>query len=279
MTESGFLIASFKRQALMDLPYYSEPLHQEIVCKDNVHVWCVSLDVDAKRANSFMQILAEDERARAQRIRIENSRRYYVAARGFLRMIVSAYLKKRPEHLEFQYNQHGKPAILSGSDYTGISFNMSHSHGVALYGIALDRTLGVDIEKIRVDMPHVKIAKRFFSAQEYEALLTLPPEQQTHAFFSCWTRKEAYLKARGEGISSSLRSFSVSFLPGEAPALIDHPLGFQEISRWSVINIDVGPDYKAALVIEGQAASFSRKGTWPCPARLLPFSARSIFSH
>jgi 4'-phosphopantetheinyl transferase len=247
----------------MDLPYYSEPLHHEILCKDNVHVWCVSLDVDAKHANSFMQILAEDERTRAQRIRIENSRRYYVAARGFLRMILSAYLKMRPEHLEFQYNQYGKPAILSGSDTTGISFNMSHSHGLALYGIALDRKLGVDIEKIREDMPHVKIAKRFFSIQEYAALLTLPPEQQKNAFFSCWTRKEAYLKARGEGIFSSLSGFSVSFLPGEPVSLLDHQLGIQEISRWSVINIDVGPDYKAALVVEGQGISFLRKGIWP----------------
>jgi 4'-phosphopantetheinyl transferase len=235
----------------MDYSSNPENITPQTLEKNNVHVWRMSLDIDQTRLDSFMQILAEDEWTRAQRIRIENVRRHYVAARGFLRMILSSYTNRPPEGLEFKYNQYGKPS-LGGSDPVGISFNMSHSHGLALYGIAPERNLGVDIEKVREDMPHIKIAKRFFSIKEYASLLTLPPDQQTPAFFSCWTRKEAYLKARGEGISSSLSSFSVSFLPGEAPALLGHPLGLQETFRWSVMDIDVGPEYKAALVVEGR---------------------------
>ncbi|SPD72742.1 conserved hypothetical protein [uncultured Desulfobacterium sp.] len=242
----------------MDYSFNSENITPQTLEKNNVHVWRMSLDIDLKRLESFMRILADDERARAQRIRIENVKSHYVAARGFLRTILSAYTSRPPEDLEFQYNQYGKPS-LSGSDLKGISFNMSHSHGSALYGIALERNLGVDIEKVRENMPHIKIAERFFSSKEYEALLTLPPHQQIPAFFNCWTRKEAYLKARGEGISSSLSNFSVSFLPGEPPALLDHPLGLQETSGWTFMNIDVGPDYKGAVVVEGLGDSKALK--------------------
>jgi 4'-phosphopantetheinyl transferase len=170
-----------------------------------------------------------------------------VVARGFLRYILSRYLETKPERLKFSYGEYGKPA-LDGR----LHFNMSHSHRVALLAITEDRQIGVDVEHIRADFATEDIARRFFSPAEVESFNSLPEEEQVAAFFRCWTRKEAFIKATGRGLSQPLDKFDVTLAPGVAAALLW--VDEDDASRWSMSDLDAGSDYAAALVVEGAAA-------------------------
>lgn len=247
----------------MNTRFFQDSIPREIQLKnDNVDVWCAPLHMDAFSLNSLRNFLAEDERMKADRLRFKRVREDYVAARGLLRLILAAYLNEQPKDLEFQYGQHGKPALANELSRTGITFNMSHSHGMALYCVGLGQELGADIEKIRADMSFEKIAKRFFSSLEYEALKKLPDDQLKNGFFNCWTRKEAYIKAKGEGLSSLISRFAVSLVPGEPAALLDHQLDAGEVNRWSIMDLDVGPGYAAALAVEGKGITVTQKEPW-----------------
>jgi 4'-phosphopantetheinyl transferase len=247
----------------MNTRFFQDRIPHDIQLKnDNVDVWCVSLLMDAFSLNSVRNFLAEDERMKADRLRFKRVREDYVAARGLLRLILATYLNVQPKELEFQYGQHGKPALADELSHTGITFNMSHSHGMALYCVGLEQELGADIEKIREDMSFEKIAKRFFSSLEYEALQKLPDDQLKYGFFNCWTRKEAYIKAKGEGLSSLISRFAVSLAPGEPAALLDHQLDAGEVNRWSIMDLDVGPGYTAALAVEGKGVTVTQKEPW-----------------
>ena len=127
---------------------------------------------------------------------------------------------REPESISLEYNPWGKPALAAGFADSDIRFNLSHSHGVAAYAIARGREVGVDVEMLRPDFASGGIAERFFSRTEIESLRSLPREHQTRAFFVCWTRKEAYVKALGCGLSIDLGSFDVSLRPEERPALL-----------------------------------------------------------
>ena len=167
---------------------------------DNVDVWCISLHMDGSSLDLLRKFLSEDERIKADRLKFKRVRDQRVAARGLLRLILAAYLNEQPNDLEFQYSQRGKPALAYELSHTGITFNMSHSHDMALYCVGLERELGADIEKVRSDMSFERIAKRFFTSLEYETLIKLPGTELKYGFFNCWTRKEAYIKAKGEGL-------------------------------------------------------------------------------
>jgi len=247
----------------MNNPLSPYKVSQNIQLKnDNVDVWCVSLEVDKSCLSSLQQSLSEDERMKAGRMRFKNKRDDYVAARGLLRLIIAAYLKEKPERLGFQYGPHGKPELAKEFIGTGLTFNMSHSHGLAVYGVGHKRVLGVDIEKIRSDMSFTKIAKRFFSPLEFETLQKLPAEQQKQGFFTCWTRKEAYIKAIGQGLFFPLNRFDVSLVPGEPAALLADRKDPRQVSRWTIVNLDVDPNYAAALVVEGKEITVSVKEPW-----------------
>ncbi|OQX65346.1 MAG: hypothetical protein B5M55_04175 [Desulfococcus sp. 4484_242] len=225
----------------------------------HVDVWCVSLDMEPSVLSGFHPMLSEDERRKASRFRFKNMKARYVAARGVLRSIIAAYLDARPGDLAFQYGRYGKPALAGAFSDAEITFNMSHSHGMALYAVSFGNAVGVDIEKIRSGMSFHRIAKRFLSPRESEILQRLPPDQVKNAFFTCWTRKEAYIKARGEGLSSLLSRFSVSLAPGDPPALIDHQPDPGEISRWSLTDLQIGAGYAAALAVEGHGLTVTKK--------------------
>jgi 4'-phosphopantetheinyl transferase len=141
---------------------------------------------------------------------------------------------------------------LRAVDDTLLRFNVSHSQGVALYALTRGREVGVDIEFVREDFARFDIAERFFSTREVSALRALPTEQHTAAFFDCWTRKEAYIKARGEGLSHPLHSFAVSLAPGETAALLWTDTDPQEAARWSLVGLFPGESYRAALAVEGE---------------------------
>jgi 4'-phosphopantetheinyl transferase len=152
--------------------------------------------------------------------------------------------------LRFGYNPYGKPALVGEEGEKGLRFNVSHSHGLALYAITRGREIGVDLERIRPFPDLIGLAERFFSPKEVAALRTLPAPMQTEAFLTCWTRKEAYIKAKGEGLSLPLSQFEVSLAPGEPSALLRTQWDALEASRWSLHALTPGPGYVAALAVE-----------------------------
>ena len=215
---------------------------------DTVHVWCAPLDPPAGAVRGYAALLAPDERARAERFRFEQHRRQYTVARGVLRSLLGRYLGADPRALAFRYASHGKPELDGGGG--ALRFNVSHSGELALYAVARGREVGVDVEHVHPLDDAEEIAERFFSAAERAAFRALPPEAKEVAFFDCWTRKEAYIKAIGEGLSFPLHAFDVSLAPGE-PARLLGAVDREQAARWTLRELDPAPGYRAALVVEG----------------------------
>lgn len=210
------------------------------------HLWRLVLD-SAGGEGAATDILSEDERARAARFYFERDRRRFSAGRAALRRILAAYLDRAPADLVFTLGPHGKPAL----EDSGLEFNLSHSGGCGLLAVARGRRVGVDVEGIRTDFACEEIARRFFAPAEVEALAASAPAEYATAFFRCWTRKEAYVKARGDGLSLALDRFEVPLEAAATRALascLDDP---SESSRWSLREILPGPGFLGALVVEG----------------------------
>ena len=217
-----------------------------------VHIWQAGLDRSPSQTDSYLLTLSTDERARADRFYFRKDRESFIVARGVLRSILGSYLNRAPESLRFHYSPHGKPALEFDSAGDLIRFNLSHSHRMALYAIARDRELGIDIEFVR-EGPHAdQIAEQFFSPNEVRTLRALPRAHQRYAFFLCWTRKEAYIKARGEGLSLPLNQFDVSLIPGEPAKLMNTRTDPLEAERWLLQDLTLDQaGYAAAVAIEG----------------------------
>ena len=218
---------------------------------NDIHVWRASLTRDQATLRSFESTLADDERARAERFIFESDRDHFVAAHGFLRNLLGRYLHCPPKTAVFTYGPHGKPFVTSHGSEPHVCFNLSHSRGVALVAIGYKRQIGIDIELIRPEFAGDEIAKRYFSTKEIDELGKLPVELRTEGFFLCWTRKEAYVKARGDGLHVPLDTFSVSVSP-DAPAT----LSSADESRWRiesfVPSLVSEPEYVASVVAEGK---------------------------
>jgi 4'-phosphopantetheinyl transferase len=216
-----------------------------------VHVWRAYLNQSDSTLSSLWTLLSADERERAQRFHFREDRDRYVTARGALRDILSRYLENSPREIRFIYSEYGKPMLDDEVGGARLTFNLSHSRELALYAVAESRAVGVDVEFVREDCAGIDIAERFFSSEECSALRALAREQRTAAFFNCWTRKEAYIKARGLGLSLPLDSFSVSIAPGEPAALLCAN-DARDISRWCLVNVLLDDDdYAGALAVEG----------------------------
>jgi len=225
-----------------------------------VDIWRVGLDFPIDSLRMLESMLSEDETQRAARFHFPADRDRFIAAHGCLRDILTRYLPLEPRQLSFSTNAHGKPHLSTGllrvsSEY-GLDFNLSHSRDFALVAITRNRQVGVDIEYIREEIFREEIARRFFSEQEVSELLSLPSEQREAAFFNCWTRKEAYIKAHGLGLSLPLDSFDVSLAPGEPATLRATRPDPQEALRWTLKHLEVQPGYAAALAVEGKDLEF-----------------------
>jgi 4'-phosphopantetheinyl transferase len=228
---------------------------------DEIHVWRAHLDCNETVLGQLEATLASDEKARANRFVFLRDRNAFIAARGILRELLGQYLHRGAAELEFDYGAQGKPALRTESPQKSVQFNISHSHGVALLAFALGRQVGVDVELVRPDFAGEKIAERFFSPQEVAELRNLPPTLQEEGFFLCWTRKEAYIKARGEGLQIPLQSFHVSLTPGK-PALLQAA----DSPRWSLRSLRPDPRYVGAVVGEGEGWQL-HGWEWRPPAR------------
>ena len=228
-------------------PHWTTPTAHPPLPHSEVHVWRVALNADP---TPYSRILSEDERARAARFRFARDRDHYTVGRGVLRQLLGRYLTLPAEALEFRYGEHEKPslAVPEGSD---LRFNLSHAHGLALIAVTWGREVGVDLEYVRRDVGDEGIARRFFSPAEVAVLLSLPEAERKAAFFRCWTRKEAYLKGRGDGIYYGLHHFAVS-ITAEAPAeLLENTLHPNEVDRWTFRGLAPGLDYEGAVAAEG----------------------------
>ena len=210
--------------------------------ENEVHIHCVTLSGLAPL------YISPDEQLRAEQLLNPDKQRNFIASHGLLRAILGGYLGKQPQELHFRVGMHGKPS-LSGGD-AKLHFNLSHAGYLFLLAIAADREVGIDVEQIRDDTPFAKMAQWAFSPLEQAELFSLPEHQHRGAFYRCWTRKEAYLKACGTGFSVPSNSFDVSLLP-EAPARVITP---DIQSRWHLYNITVPTDYCAALAVHESAA-------------------------
>ena len=214
------------------------------------HVWRIRVGDAPASLAELWPILSTEERERAQRYRFERDRALYVAAHGALRLILGGYLGCEPGDLQGVTGPFGKPALRDQEGPEGIRFNLSHAQGLALCAFARGREVGVDVEPVRAEVSR-GLAERFFAPGEVAALHALPAEAQPEGFFRCWTRKEAYIKARGEGLSLPLDQFEVSLAPGEPARLLKALGGARERERWWLAELSAGSGYMAALAVEG----------------------------
>jgi 4'-phosphopantetheinyl transferase len=221
---------------------------------DEVHVWRIALEVGEAMLALLRDILADDERQRAERFHFEKDRRHFTAGRGALRILLAGYLGRRPEEVRFAYSNYGKPRLADSDNRGHLRFNLTHSHGLALLAVTRGRDIGVDVERLR-DMEHdgEPLAGRFFSPREAAVLRSLPPAMRREAFFHCWTRKEAYIKANGKGLSLPLDQFDVSLHPAEPAALLATQHDPPEARRWSLRSLLPSEGYVGALAVEGHS--------------------------
>ncbi len=232
-----------------DYPWPSPPARPEATAAE-VHVWCAALDPPEQHVQRAAALLSADEQSRAARFRAARDRRRHVVARGTLRAILGTYLAMDPAAVAFAYGPRGKPGL--AGEGQSVQFNLSHSGELALFAVTCGRRVGVDLEQVRPLENAGPIARRFFSAAEVAAFERLPDESKLHGFFNCWTRKEAYIKALGDGLAAPLDQFTVSLTPGRPAALLSVAAPGEDAARWSIAAVAPAPGYVGAVVVEGR---------------------------
>jgi len=228
---------------------WNSPPTQPKLSDSDIHVWRADLNLPPEQIEALATTLSADESDRANRFHFEKDRNRFIAARGILRSLLATYLNLSPSQLEFAYGDRGKPS-LSIATPGNLSFNLSHSKGLALYAITKTSPIGIDIEYLRQMSDALQLAKRFFSFREYQAIAQLSPAERQRGFLKAWTAKEAYLKAKGLGLSGGLEKVEVSIASGEVFKLLSIDEDCRLADRWSLYSVKPHPDYLAALAIE-----------------------------
>jgi len=218
---------------------------------NKIDLWQLSLDKPDFAIDKMSGLLSPDEVLRAKRFHFTKDRDRFIFVRASLRIILGDYLELDPALVGFRYGKAGKPYLSETINPHNLNFNVSHSGGVALAVVARDREVGVDVEQIRPHIDLHEIAVQFFSQPEVAELFALPVDQQPAGFFNCWTRKEAYVKATGIGLSFPLDSFGVSLKPGEPARLTFVNDNAFEKRHWTLRDVSPAPGYAAALAVEG----------------------------
>jgi 4'-phosphopantetheinyl transferase len=221
---------------------------------NEVHIWTMPTEASDAVVVQFERVLSEDEAKRAARFRFSHLRDSFVITRGVLRHLLGRYLSLEPARLCFSYGDKGKPAVASEGN---LQFNLTHSVGIAAVAFTTGCQLGIDAEHIRPVKEMQQIADRNFSAEEATELMRLPESEREPAFFRCWTRKEAYIKAIGDGLSCALDSFQVTLLPNMPPRLIHIGGDSVAAEMWSLHDLCVAPDYASALAYRDRERSVS----------------------
>jgi 4'-phosphopantetheinyl transferase len=211
-----------------------------------VHLWQRRLDASAKEVSAYYRLLSSEEQERALRFRVERPRTEFVLTRGTLRTLLAQYLGITPQEVQFRYEVRGKPALEGES---GLCFNVSHTDGLALMAFVMRRTIGIDVENLVRGVDAQRLAERFFSERERQVLRPLRGDELQAAFFRCWTRKEAYIKAKGDGLSLALHEFDVSIAEQDRDALLATRPDPTEAARWMVCDVPMGTGYVAAVAV------------------------------
>lgn len=205
-----------------------------MITPSQVHIWSADLGAMGIRPET----LSADERERAMRFHFEKDRRRYIAARGALRQILGKYLGMEPREIRFVYSPYGKPALAPEMNGDDLRFNLSHAGGMALYALTCGRDIGVDIEQIRDEVDYEEIARTFFSPAELSSLGQIPASRRREVFFQYWTRKEAFLKATGEGLSFPSERVDV-LVAGDQTG----------DTRWFIKDLSPAGGYAAAIAV------------------------------
>jgi 4'-phosphopantetheinyl transferase len=227
------------------------------LAENEVVIWRAALDFDLAVPRELEATLSPDEQVRANRFHFSHDRARFIAGRGILRALLGAYLNRDPADLAFRYGPQGKPELKTDENSHSLSFNLSHKKGLAVYAFARGRRLGIDLESVDSEFPGEEIARRFFSRHEVEELLALPTDSRAEGFFLAWTRKEAYIKAQGQGLQIQLNSFDVTLTPGQ-PARFLRGIG----SEWQIITFWAAADHPGALVCDGPLLTHPRFFSW-----------------
>ena len=227
----------------------SKQLGNSGVPTGRVDVWSVRLDEPA-RAGSEVVVLSPDEIARASRFHFEKDRIHFTRCRSALRDLLVEYLTIPAAEIRFEYLTSGKPQLAPEQNPSGLQFNVSHSANMALIAVGREHRLGVDIEKIRGDVDTTALAERFFSLRERAGLQALPDHLRVPGFFACWTRKEAFLKATGEGLSFPLEDFSVTTHPDLDPEIEEIKGSTDEGKQWFLADLSVVDGFRATVARE-----------------------------
>jgi len=234
----------------MDGRQWHRAIPGELIHSNEIHVWRAFLDLNSDQLARMAGMLSTDEVERAGRFRFERDQRRFIMARGILREILGRYLGKDPRTLRFDYTTYGKPLLSTSTGYDNIQFNLSHSDAFALYAFTPVRSIGIDIELIRDDVAAEHIAQRFFSVSEISLLEGIDQNKRAGAFFQYWTRKEAFLKALGEGVSFPMEQCDVSFINGSSWSPISMPGNITACPCWYGQDLFPGPGYAAAISAE-----------------------------
>lgn len=217
--------------------------------ESQVHFWFTPLTESDPRIPELGRLLSSEEMLRAERFHFEKDRCSFIISHGVLRQRLGHYLGLKPQDIEYETGPHGKPSLSPVCGDRSLQFNMSHTHGIAVFAVTRNRQIGVDVERMdRKIKDRDEIAARFFSAQETEVYWSLPEQDRVEGFFNCWTRKESFIKARGDGLTCPLDSFQVTLRPGDQAKLLAMQQGRAE--DWSMVSLEPLTDYKAAITAE-----------------------------
>ena len=222
-----------------------------------VRVLMVMLDEPVDVVQHLGRVLSADERNRAERFVFAHDKTRFIVGRAALRLILGQTLGVPARALRFEYGPQGKPALAEPFDSAGVAFNLAHSSQLALVAMTRGTRIGVDIEWRRPLDDLGAIAEQTFSLRERRTLLALPETERVPAFFRCWTRKEAFVKAVGEGLSYPLDTFSVSLRPEEEPRLVEIRGDEMSARRWTIVDLEPAPGYAAAAAVDGQCTNLA----------------------
>jgi 4'-phosphopantetheinyl transferase len=227
-----------------------------VLCEDQVHVWHADLDQDADGMDRLARVLCDAERIRAERFRFDRDRSRFLARRGILRHILGGYLSAPADELQFCYGRYGKLHLAGEPAHRGLRFSLSHSDGMAVFAFSVGHRVGVDLERVHTSICWEEIAAHALSRWERRQLQSLTPAARRRAFFTAWTCKEAYVKAKGFGLSFPLDRIDI----GLSPVALRRVGGDElEASRWSLQELVADRDYAGALAVEGHDRKLVRR--------------------
>lgn len=244
----------------------------------DVHVWAAPLLMLPEQTAAYESSLSPDELTRAGRFLFERDRRRFIIGRGILRAMLGSYLQRHPAQIQFTYTQRGKPCLSGLSSNEELHFNLAHSEELAIFAVSRIRGIGIDVEKLRPMSDVEGIAERFFSEHESRQLQSLPAPEKQAGFFNLWTRKEAWLKATGEGIGEMLNQVEVSLRPGEPARLVSIFNDAHAATTWSLRELIPATGYTGALAVP---ATDFRMHCWSWQQQTIPMqlSPLPFFPH